>query len=245
MQIKGLGNIAQPFFFNFKSLIMATFKLGAIITDIAGSVGGTTFRRGSNFKSMYNKQGRQIKSAFSKNSVKNKIAQIFSYWSSLTEEERTFYNEQALLYPVTDKFGQEKYLTGRQFYTKLSTQLIPTNTIIDIAVFDKYVPTYEITSIVSNWAGPTVDIYFSEVFTGWWLLISVYPLNRASNGKPTKKVFRLFADNPIGAGPLDIGELMFAKFPYARIGDKFGINFQTMNPSGFQTPVQTITFTLE
>ena len=111
---------------------MAVIKLGSIVTDIAGSIGGTTFRRTTTGHAVYNKQGRQVKSAFSKASRKNQLGNVFRNWYNLSESEREQWALNASTYPLKDRFGNTKYLTGRQLFTKLNAQLLPANATSDV-----------------------------------------------------------------------------------------------------------------
>ena len=85
---------------------MAVIKLGSIVTDIAGSIGGTTFRRTSTGHAVYNKQGSQIKSAFARTSRKNALANIFRAWGELDKATQDAWAENALIYKVPDRFGK-------------------------------------------------------------------------------------------------------------------------------------------
>ena len=94
---------------------MANIKLGAIISDIQGSIGGTSFRRTPHGHSAYNKQKKQLLSARALSSRRIELAKVFQGWSQLTENERLQINEKALLFQFPDKFGNMKNLTGLWF----------------------------------------------------------------------------------------------------------------------------------
>ena len=94
--------------------IMARILLGSIITSIAGSIGGTTFRRSANGLVMQNKQQVQKRSARSSNSRISQIASIIKLWNGFDNATVTAWNNAALLYEFKNKFGQPVYYTGRQ-----------------------------------------------------------------------------------------------------------------------------------
>lgn len=100
---------------------MARILLGSIITSIAGSIGGTTFRRSANGLVMQNKQQVQKRSARSKNSRITQIASIVKLWNSFDNATVTAWNNTALLYEFKNKFGQPVYYTGRQLFVKCNT----------------------------------------------------------------------------------------------------------------------------
>ena len=100
---------------------MARILLGGIITSIAGSIGGTTFRRSANGLVMQNKQQVQKRSARSSNSRIAQIASIIKLWNSFDNATVTAWNNAALLYEFKNKFGQPVYYTGRQLFVKCNT----------------------------------------------------------------------------------------------------------------------------
>ena len=84
---------------------MATFKLGAIITDVAGSIGGTTLKRNGAYKVIMNKSSGTPYSRSYNNPSLQYLPFIFKSWSKLDNAEKAAWNEQALLYTFPDKFG--------------------------------------------------------------------------------------------------------------------------------------------
>lgn len=100
---------------------MARILLGSIITSIAGSIGGTTFRRSANGLVMQNKQQVQKRSARSSNSRISQIASIIKLWNSFDNATVTAWNNAALLYEFKNKFGQPVYYSGRQLFVKCNT----------------------------------------------------------------------------------------------------------------------------
>ena len=60
---------------------MATFKLGAIITDIAGSIGGTTLKRNGSYKVIMNKSSGSAYSPLLQNRALSYLGSIFKAWA--------------------------------------------------------------------------------------------------------------------------------------------------------------------
>jgi|688.fasta_scaffold131410_1 hypothetical protein len=104
---------------------MAIFKLGAFVTEIVGSIGGTNFKRGKNNFVVTNKSMGYSKSKLYQNPWLNQIGNIFKAWALLTPGERNDWDYNATLYQFPDKFGVMRNLTGRQLYSKLAIQLLP------------------------------------------------------------------------------------------------------------------------
>lgn len=218
---------------------MANIKLGAIITDIAGSVGGSTFRRTPAGIILYNKQGTQIKSAFAKNSVKNNLGGIISKWSSLDQAVKDFYDDKATLYTFPDKFGNLKYLTGRQLYIKLNTQLIPTNTEVDIYNWDDRKAGQIVTGIEIDLTNGGFLITFDEEIIDFYCLVQVTPLTSGSNSKPRKKSYNTYSQLKDSGTLLDLYSEFIQQYPWASIGSYWNINVILMSRSGFQNSVQS------
>lgn len=224
---------------------MANIKLGAIITDIAGSIGGSTFRRTQRGIICYNKQGRQIKSAFAKNSVKNKLGAILSSWSFLDSATKQDWADLAPLYPQKDKFGGDVILTGRQFYTKLNAQLIPVNQVVDLNAFNDVVFLGVVTSVSLDMSANDFIIVFDTTLDGFYVLVSVFPLRAGGSPKPTKHAFPTYANDPGNKEDINIFGAFLTQYPNAEIGQTWGVNIRVMNTSGFQTSVQSFSVVAE
>jgi hypothetical protein len=220
---------------------MANIKLGAIITDIAGSVGGSTFRRTQAGIVLYNKQGRQIKSAFSKFSRKNAIAQIFRAWGDLPPGEREQWAVNASLYPIKNKFGEDKILSARELYTKLNTQLLPVQSFSDVANFSTILFAPVVYFNVLDISSETFILSWDGTASQSYLLVSMYQIRKNGSAKPTKAFRRTFWENGPGNGPIDIYYSVIEQFPFLKAGDTFGVNVQWMNQSGIISSVQSTT----
>lgn len=218
---------------------MANIKLGAIVTDIAGSISGTTFRRTPRGIIAYNKQGTQIKSAFAPASKKNQLGVVFASWSSLSSELVAFWNNKAALYPQLNKFGELVYLTGRQFYTKLNTQLIPVGATVNPETFTDVLPEQIVTSVDIELSNEDAFVKFSDNVSVKFCLVRVQQ-TRSANGsvKPHAHFRNTLAKDLTGTDILYFYNEFIEQFPFAQIGDNFIVHVIFMNGSGFQTSVQ-------
>ena len=103
---------------------MARFLLGAIITSMAGSIGGTTFRRTQHGLVCMNKQQVQKRSSLNSNSRISQISSIIKRWSSLDVSLITAWNNASLLFEFKDKFGFPVYYSGRELFIKCNTTIM-------------------------------------------------------------------------------------------------------------------------
>ena len=131
---------------------MATFKLGAIITQIAGSVGGTTFRRNGFNNVMSNKNAGSSYARLLGNPALSYLGPIFKKFQYLSEEEREAWRVASRNFQFPDKFGTLRYLTPRQFFIKLTSQLwIADQYPIPPTMINSVLPNFSISSVV--WYG--------------------------------------------------------------------------------------------
>ena len=220
---------------------MAVIKLGSIVTDIAGSIGGTTFRRTSTGHAVYNKQGKQVKSAFAKASRKIELGNIFSSWYNLTENEREQWALNASVYPLKDKFGNTKYLTGRQLYTKLNAQLLPANRTSDVKNFDPFVELAETQLETFDISSGELSLYIDGQFVSQIIYISMYQLRRRGRVKPHAHFKRTAVKVVASKNYVNIWSEFTRQFPLAENGQTFGFNIQFINASGVMSSVLAFT----
>lgn len=223
---------------------MATFKLGAIITDVAGSIGGTTIRRTTNGHAMYNKQGTQIKSAFAEKSKRLQLSNVFSSWSRLSAKQQSTWRELAVLYPQKDKFGSLKQLTARQFFTKLNAQLVPVNRTVDLDDFDSAIPSAVVSSVTFDVAEEQFIFFLNENIDNVYFMVSVYRVRNKGGVKPHAHFRRTYTSKVTNSSIVDIWASFANQFPLRSVGDNFGVNLQMMTKSGFLSPVQVFSVSI-
>lgn len=224
---------------------MATFKLGAIITDVAGSIGGTTIRRTPNGHAMYNKQGTQIKSAFAEKSKRVQLSNVFSSWARLSEAEQTTWKDLAVLYPQKDKFGSLKQLTARQFFTKLNAQLVPVNRTVDLGSFDPTISDAVVTSVVLDAKSEVFAFDLDKSIEDFHFMVSVYRVRSKRGVKPHAHFRRTYAQLQPDTTTIDIWDAFIEQFNIYSKGDNFGVNIQIMSASGFLSPVQVFSVSID
>ena len=105
---------------------MARITFGAIITSIRGSIGGITFQtnksgaiarlRPGNPKQPTSKQSNRIV----------EFSQLAFEWGQLDLLEQTDWNDFAAINPKIDRFGEQKILTGYNFFQALNSWRLKT-----------------------------------------------------------------------------------------------------------------------
>jgi len=104
--------------------VMALIKLGAFFTNIAGSVGGTTFRRSQHGIVLSNKIVGIRKSVLFRNTRLSELRSVIQGWALLSQVNRDSWNEIAHTFSFPDKFGDLRTLSGRLLYIKLNASLL-------------------------------------------------------------------------------------------------------------------------
>ena len=172
---------------------MATFKLGAIITDIAGSIGGTTLKRNGAYKVIMNKSsGTPYSRSYDNPSLKY-LPFIFKSWSLLSDSEKSAWKEQALLYTFPDKFGTLRTLSGRQLFVKLNAQRwLDTPSFVDVSTISSFTKDFTLGFVAYEHKAPFFNLSVNGNYSGYQkyyvsLEISLQPL-RAPSFVPRKVI---------------------------------------------------------
>lgn len=102
---------------------MAKVQYGAMITELTGSIGGTTFQRNRSGNIARTRSGTP-KSITPKQSASERIlANNLVDWQNLTLLEQQAWDTFATANPKTDRFGTVKTLSGLQFFTSVNISL--------------------------------------------------------------------------------------------------------------------------
>lgn len=219
---------------------MATIKLGAFITNIAGSIGGTTFRRNQNKIVVSNKTAGASKNRLLDNEAIGFLRIIIQNWSLLPQATRDAWATQAALYQFPDKFGDLKNLNSRELYTKLSGQLLAVqepspnpNTISSVVITSPL-------DIFTIDLGVEAFVTFTIPTPGMWGLVQVEFLkNLAISPTFTRRKIIAFSANPPNQR-VDFGPALFEHFPFLAVGDQIRAYITFMNTDGFRGSPQSI-----
>ena len=224
---------------------MAKFILGSIITDIAGSIGGTTLRRSQTGHIMYNKQGRQIKSAFKPKNKRVALASLFQRYSFLTPIHKNKWNEQAQLFTFPDKFGIYRKISGRLLYIKLNGALLPSDLVADVNILNSKLPAVTVTGFVNDFSNDNLYIKFDKNLQTSILYVSAFPVSAGASAVSKIRKAPLLILKFANTTSVNIHFAITNAYPFLRIGDRIAINVSILNESGFAQPVQAYTLVLE
>lgn len=104
---------------------MAIIKLSGLLTEIRGSVGGTTFRKIGSKATMYNKDLSRAGHGKRNGGNIEFLNKLSQQWSNLTKGDRQAWRTKASGYDRIDRFGNLVPYTGRElFFHMISTRTI-------------------------------------------------------------------------------------------------------------------------
>lgn len=219
---------------------MATFKLGAIITDIAGSIGGTTLKRNGGYKVIMNKSSGSPYSRSYNNPSLQYLPFIFKSWSRLAEPEKAAWKEQALLYTFPDKFGTLRNLSARQLFVKLNAQRwVDTPSFVDVYAISSFTENFTLGNVIYEPLAPFFNISVDGNYSGVqkyyvYLEISLQPLRAPSF--VSRKVIGVY-ELEAGSGT-DIFEDVLKAYPFFNKNFNARLYICAVNNSGFKSVLQ-------
>jgi hypothetical protein len=111
---------------------MAVAKLGAIITGLAGSVGGTTFRRSGNGLVVYNKPRNVSLSQVQANVNLVNLAGLSREYTTIPEAQKNAWRSFASQFTFPNRFGDERQISGKAMWMKCNGSLLHFEEFIEI-----------------------------------------------------------------------------------------------------------------
>jgi len=220
---------------------MATFKLGAIVTNVAGSIGGTTLRRARNNFVMYNKARGSSRARLLANPRLGELARFFRTFANAYADNPSGWDALAATIQVPDKFGDLKYLTGRQFYIKCNTQLMVGGTqLYSPDEFTTDVGVFTLSTFIASLSPPDCMIGGSTTIEGDYIYVafecSLTPL-RAPTFTTRKQYFCGDSSSPLD---ISVGAQMVAEFPFINNNYFIRAYVTPVNHAGWKGVTQVI-----
>lgn len=219
---------------------MATFKLGAIITEIAGSIGGTTLKRNGSYKVIMNKSSGTPYSRSYNNPSLQYLPFIIKSWSRLEAVEKAKWKEQALLYTFPDKFGTLRTLSGRQLFVKLNAQRWLGNpSFVDVDTISSFTEVFTLGHVIYEPLAPFFNISVEGNYRGFQkyyvsLEISLQPLRAPSF--ISRKIIGVY-ELEAGAGTNILEDILKA-YPFFNKNYNARLYICAVNNSGFKSVQQ-------
>jgi len=162
---------------------MAIFQLGALVTEIVGSIGGTTFKRQGSSRVMMRKSNGASRSKLLQNPRIAQNAGIFQKWRNLAGADQTAWTNIASANTVKNKFGENVHISGTNFQRKMDLQTNFLGVTPDPLTWSPDIDVIEFDSQpILDWDNSTFEVYISTpsgdpVTVALMLEFSLQPLN--------------------------------------------------------------------
>lgn len=102
---------------------MAVLNMGVIVTDIRGKLNGNQFNK-TRSGNILQRKCNQKKGGSAEQSYKRATFSTFArYWRTLSDGDRAANNANTSSYPVLDRFGNTKFLSGFQLLLRSNVNL--------------------------------------------------------------------------------------------------------------------------
>jgi hypothetical protein len=102
---------------------MAIIQLGELVSNIKGSIAGTTYQKNGAGLIMRRRSNPARTSTTAQQTVHQTHQRRLSEWQNLSLSDRISWNQFAALYPKQNKFGVSKKITGQNFFESVNTTL--------------------------------------------------------------------------------------------------------------------------
>jgi hypothetical protein len=163
--------ICWPFFLLTKFFPMARVKYGSLVTNIRGSIGGTTFQNNKYGFTAKNKGLPSSAGTTSQMQIRRNMLLVTNYWGQITEYQRSTWNAFAISHPQPIKSDSLIMLSGYALFLKYNLLMLSSGQGMQSEATDGVLPSpvihpyvfYREGRLVCNPGGsPAIP-------TNWWL----------------------------------------------------------------------------
>lgn len=221
---------------------MAVVKLGAFVTEIKGSIGGTCFKTQRSTQVMFKKSNGYSKNKLFKNTVLGYAGVIFRRYGRLDQSLIMGWETLASTILFKDKFGVERNISGRELYTKLNLNLQGYESIDDPATilytgtgdFALSFPSINVSTGTAS-IGVTTAATVPEYF-----LISVEASLNPLQAPVFNRRLTLKADLGTGSRVINFGSELFTAYPFLTNAFNIRVYVDIMSVYGFKGVTQQL-----
>jgi hypothetical protein len=213
---------------------MAILKMGALVTEIIGSLGGMAFKKQRGTQVMMKKSNGASRSSVLQNKRLGEKAQIFQSWGGLSPVIKEEWNFQATKFKFPNKFGNDVNLTGIQLQRKLQIQnSVYSSAVIEPSTIDKTLKNFTISDAEINWGASSFGVRINTVPTGV-IIAFLIEFSQSNLNEPIysrRGVF--YCDVVPDMVKIELFSELIAKYPF--LNDKYNLRLYAyeINPHGF------------
>lgn len=159
---------------------MAKIKFGMMMTDARGKLGGQVFSKNRGGAFVRTKVTPANARTVAQMASRNILATLSAQWSTLTQAQRTQWNNAVDAWQKTDVFGDLRKPTGKNLFTSLNKNLLGTSrAAILLAPAKIDMPTIDRLTAAINVTASTITFSITTVPANMVLQISATaPLNK-------------------------------------------------------------------
>lgn len=222
---------------------MAVAKLGMIITDIAGSIGGTTLKRQSGNIAVYNKSRGPNKSILYQNKGLGRMNNARAVWRNYDNTQKEGWDSKASDFTFPDKFGVPRNITGYQLFTKSSNALdIISESVINSSAYNQNISNFTINDFEMDYETHLVKVTITSTVMAQYYLYS-FDVNCKEGSKPIFNNREILSYNYFAFyGEMFLDTAFWSKFPWVQIGQNVRVYVTPMNVAGYKGVTQYADF---
>ena len=216
-------------------------KFGAIVTDGRGKIGGHVASKNRAGAYLRTKVTPSNPNTVAQVQARSILASLSQMWQTLTDGQRSGWNEAVKEWGTTDIFGDIKNPSGINLFVKLNANLISGGypQLLDVPA-KMEVPSVTITSAILSIATGAITFLFSDnSANGVRALVRATP--KLSAGVSfVKSQFRVIGVEVVLGDSFDLVGAYGARFGTPSVGANIYASVQFVLPNGQKTTVQKV-----
>jgi len=212
---------------------MAKIKMGAIVVDARGKIGGHSFQASPNgLRLISNKSGTK-KSSVAQQKNRAKFSKNVKDWSLLTAGQRDTFNVQTANYKQSDVFGDLQTPSGKTLFSKLNQNLALSNQPkISEAINPVPLPNVSNMRVSCSTLAQHLRILTDTLTTNHKFIIYSTPKLGGAVAYVKDKFTQLAVISGGVGVPLEVWAEFSAKYGVPVTGDNFHLAYRVINPQG-------------
>jgi len=225
---------------------MASIKMGAIVTDIKGKLGGHVFQKGNQSRVLKTGGKPRVNKTATVIDKEAMLSELRSSWNALTAAQRLNWGFAAKNFPFKNQFGDTILYGGYQFFLKLNVnrQLVDNSILTATTSVNSVLGFVNIDGAFIDLSATTYRTSGTSSVTPFLNLLSVQVLSNGSHViNPAKFVSFAFSNGFPSANATRYNQLIKVTGPLTTSSIVI-IGARNINPSGFATTYSIVRATI-
>jgi len=216
---------------------MAKALMGAIVVKLAGKLNGHCFRVFGNTQVLQAKPLPSRKLNITVNGAMPVIRDLFAKWITLDSATRNLWKTIALTYPFSDRWGNPKYLSGRQFFTKVNINAILAGfSEVNPATFNAYIPGLEFDEVIIELTSARLELKNEHFAPGTMLQICIKKLNNEAINPDPSRIKTICYMRVVDYTPENLYVAVTSAGFYFSAGEWYAVSVSAVSPFGMKSP---------